>query len=110
MRNATRTTQSSGLRSSSVLYGGRKNQSKITNAASAIAAPRRRPPEALDPRTTSRKTSATWALSSSALKVKSVKAATARLANATLHLTGLLTRRESISDSRLGEDVPWTQG
>src|SRR6202008_3135522 len=84
MRNAISTTQSSGLRTSRVLNGGRKNQSKRKNAANAITTPSTRPPDALAPRTTSRKTRATWDSPRLDLNEKRMAAARSTLAHETV--------------------------
>ena len=59
-RNANNTNQSSGLATTSVLYGGRNNTSNTTNDAAAVASPSTRPPAALAPSTTRSSISATW--------------------------------------------------
>jgi hypothetical protein len=106
----------------------RKNQSNMINAATAIATPSTRPPDALDARTTRRKTSATCALSRLSLNMNRIAAAAARLANDRPHarprerihsppnpLTGetgssrLLTSGETIPDTGFGEDVARAQ-
>src|SRR4029077_13572620 len=101
----------------------------IRNAATAIATPRSRPPDALDARTTRRKTSATWALSRSCLNANRIAAAATRLEKASAHVrprerlqsratpvtteiglsTDLFAQGEPIPDSGLGEDVAGTQ-
>ena len=62
------TSQSSGLATTSVPYGGRKSKSKIRKALPASVRPSARPPAELPPSTTSRNASATCALSSRVLE------------------------------------------
>src|ERR1700686_2823075 len=100
----------------------------MRNAPIAIATPRTRPPNALDARTTRRKTSATWALTRSSLNANRIAAAATRLEKARVHAAprerlqspatlatteiglsmDLFTQSEPIPDSRLGEDVAGT--
>src|SRR5215213_5135459 len=64
MRKTMRTSQSSGLPMTSVLYGGRKKKLNERNAEPARERPSNRPPAELPPNTTRRYANATCALSS----------------------------------------------